>query len=251
LNNQGASRWGSRLPLTVFAIALASGLLVTNGVTQYPPELSSLPPLLDPLYYVGTLFAHSNMSHFLTNMYFFVPAGLALTYLAGNRRVLAVVIAAHIPAAIIASYLGTGVVGATAAAYGILAAVLVRATWIGTESYDPSIRVASSVCVFALSGVALIFATGGDITVRFAPVIGFIAGGALETRYVLTRFAQEETDQSRVPADYAFRSPKFQTRWQNMAKDEEEAEKLEKMYSGKKASRDDTRSGSGGRQRID
>ncbi|MDZ7687180.1 MAG: rhomboid family intramembrane serine protease [Halobacteriales archaeon] len=239
------------LPLTVVVVAVASGLLISRGVTQYPPELSSLPPLLDPLYYVGTLFAHSSTSHFVTNMYFFVPAGLALTYLAGNRRVLAVIVTAHLPAAVVASYLGTGVVGTTAAAYGLLAAVLVRAAWKGTEIYDPSIRVASSVCVFAFAGVALLLATGGAITVQFAPILGFLAGGALETRYVLTKFAHEEPDKSGVPADYAFGSPGFQTRWQNMADDEEEAEKLEKMYSGNKASRDDTRSGSGGRRRTD
>ena len=239
------------VPFTVATVALVSWVLVTSGVNEYPGGFSSLPFLLDPLYYVGSLFVHSGMSHYVANMLFFVPAGLALTYLAGDKRVVAVVVAAHVPTAVVAVYIGegAGVVGATAAAYGLLAAVLVRSVWVGTEIYDPMVRVVSAVGVFAFAGLALLLATGGAITVQYAPVVGFVFGGALETRYVLTKFANRMPNQSNVPSDYVFEGPSFRTRWQNMADDEEEAKEMERRYSGTKASPDDTRSGSGGRRR--
>lgn len=236
------------LPVTVAVIVVASGWFVLNGINAYPRDLSSLPLLVDPLYYVGSLFAHSGVSHFLMNVYFFIPAGIVLTYLTGNKEVLGVVVAAHLPAAFIGGIVGAGAIGISAAAYGLLAAMLVHSTWLAGRSYTGAVRVASTIGVFVVAGFALFISTGGAFSAYSAPVTGFVIGGAFESWRVIRGFGYEKPESEKIISD-SFQTPSFRTRWENIANNKEEAEKLEEMYSGSKASRDDTRSGSGGRTR--
>jgi len=257
--NQGTERlrgrlWLRDLPVTVFVIAAIGGYFASRGFSTYPEGFSSFPYILDPLYYVVTLFAHSGLSHYLANMYFLVPAGILLTYLTSNKKVLYVVAVSHIPTVTLCATIGMEVIGAGAAAYGILAAVLVRTTWFCAEDYSGAVRVTSSVAVVAVAGVglALLVLTSGASQIAYIiPVSGFILGGTFESLRIMYKFGYTKPEGSGVPDDVYFKTPNFRTRWQNMAENSEEAEKLEKKYSKREASPDDTYAGSRGRSRKD
>ena len=242
------------LPVTVVVIAVVSGVFAHLGFDTYPQDFSTFPYLLDPLYYIVTIFMHSGTSHYLANMYFFVPAGILLTYLTSNRKVLYVVLVSHLPTAAFSATIGLATVGGGAAAYGLLAALLVRATWFSAEDYSGAVRVASSVGVVVLAGIALVslvLAAGGSQMTYVIPVSGFILGGTFESLRVLYAFGYAEPESSGVPDDIYFEAPKFRSRWENMARDSEEAKKLEERYTDREAAPDDTYAGSRGRSRKD
>jgi membrane associated rhomboid family serine protease len=253
MTSGGSSRgreWPRKVPFTVTIVAAFSGLFTLRGISTYPPDFSAFPYHLDPLYYVATLFIHSGASHYLANMYFFVPAGLILAYLTSNRRVSQVVLVSHLPTAFVCSLLGLSVIGAGAAAYGLLAAVLVHATWYCAGSYSGTVRVTSSIGVLALAALALVVATGGALTAYIIPVSGFVLGGTYESWRILHKFGHEEDDWSDVLDEVSFHTPRFKSRWENMAGgDQDEAERLEKRHSSIQATPDDTYAGSRGRGR--
>lgn len=253
---KGAREWLKlrNLPITIGFIALLSGFFVRIGFNSYPEGLSTFPYLLDPFFYFGTIFTHSGMSHYLANMYFLVPAGVLLTYLTSNRKVLYVVLVSHIPTAAFCATIGLTALGAGAAAYGVLAAVLVRTTWFCAEDYSGGVRVASSIAVVALAGtvlVSLVVVSGGSQISYIIPVSGFILGGTFESLRVIYNFGYSEPEDSPVPDDVYFKTPDFRSRWENMTGDPEEAEKLEERYAERDAAPDDTYAGSRGRTRKD
>lgn len=258
--NQGTERlrgrlWLREFPVTVVVIAAIGGFFASRGFSTYPEGFSSFPYVLDPLYYVVTLFAHSGTSHYLMNMYFLVPAGVILTYLTNNKKVLYVVVVSHIPTVTLCATIGLEIVGAGAAAYGLLAAVLVRTTWFCAEGYSGIVRVGSSIAAVALAGAALVtlvVTAGGSQITYLIPVSGFLLGGTFESCRVLYAFGYEGYDSRIIPDKERFNAPRFRSRWENMAKgDPEEAEKLEERYSNREAAPDDTYAGSRGRSRKD
>ena len=240
------------LPVTVGFIALVSGFFVRVGFDSYPEGLSTFPYILDPFFYFGTLFTHSGMSHYLSNMYFLVPAGILLTYLTSNRKVLYVVLVSHLPTAAVCATIDLTALGAGAAAYGILAAVLVRTTWFCAEDYSGALRVASSIAVVALAGaglVSLVMVSGAPQVAYIIPLSGFVLGGTFESLRVIYTFGYSEPEGSSIPDDIYFKAPIFRSRWENMADNPEEAKKIEERYSERDAAPDDTYAGSRGRSR--
>ena len=147
--------WTGNAPLFVAAVAAIGGLFALRGMNGYASGVSGVPAYLDPVYYLGTLFAHSGPSHYVSVMLFFVPAGMVFTYLTNNRKAAYVVVLSHLPTAAVCSVLGVGTIGAGAAAYGLLAAVLVRAAWLSSEGYSRKARLVSLVGVFTLTGLGL------------------------------------------------------------------------------------------------
>jgi membrane associated rhomboid family serine protease len=244
----------SNLPITIGVIALVGGFFVRVGFHTYPEGLSTFPYLLDPFFYFGTIFTHSGASHYVANMYFLVPAGIILTYLTSNREVLGVVLVSHLPTAAFCATIGLTALGAGAAAYGVLAAVLVRTTWFCAEEYSGAVRVASSIAVVVLSGVALtalVVVSGASQVAYIIPLSGFVLGGTFESLRVIYDFGYSEPERSPVPDDVYFEAPTFRSRWENMAGDKEEAKELEERYTEREAAPDDTYAGSRGRTRKD
>jgi len=250
-SRESLRRQAENLPVVVISMSAVSLWLLREGVEGYPRDLSTLPILLDPLYYVGSVLVHAEPSQYLTSVAFFLPAGIVLTYLTHNRNVLAVVAVAHLPCAFLAESLGGTTVGLSAAAYGLLAATLVHAVWSSTRDRSGAYRVSATVAVYLFAVLVLVTATGGAVVAQFAPVVGFVLGGGFEAGRVIYVFGHSKPDESDVPDDVYFKAPRFRTRWENMASDEREAEELNERYSRGKASPDDTRSGSGGRSRTD
>jgi hypothetical protein len=106
------------------------------------------------------------------------------------------------------------------------------------------------VGVFVLAALALVVATGGALTAYIIPVSGFVLGGTYESWRVLHKFGHEEDDWSDVLDEVSFHTPRFKSRWENMAGgDQDEAERLEKRHSSIQATPDDTYAGSRGRGR--
>lgn len=244
----------TNVPITVIFIAALGGVFAYLGYDTYPQGFSTFPYVLDPVYYVVTIFTHSGVSHYMANVYFLVPAGVLMTYLTSNREVFYVVIVSHLPTATLCATIGLTSLGAGAAAYGLLAALLVRATWFSAEEYSGAVRVASSVAVVAVAGVvlvSLVFVSGGSQVAYIIPVSGFVLGGTYESLRVIYAFGYSEPEKSPVPEDVYFKAPEFRSRWENMAKNSEEAKKLEERYAERDAAPDDTYAGSRGRTRKD
>lgn len=242
------------IPIAVALIAALGGVFAYLGYDTYPRGFSTFPYVLDPVYYVVTIFTHSGVSHYVANMYFLVPAGVLMTYLTSNREVLYVVVVSHLPTATLCATIGLTSLGAGAAAYGLLAALLVRATWFSAKDYSGSVRVASSIAVVVVAGavlVTLVVVSGGSQIAYIIPVSGFVLGGTYESLRVIYAFGYSEPDESPIPDDVYFKAPEFRSRWENMASDSEEAEKLEERYSDRDAAPDDTYAGSRGRTRRD
>jgi len=240
------------IPITVVSVAAVGGFFALKGFESYPEGFSSFPYALDPLYYVVMVFTHSEPSQYLGNMYFLVPAGILLTYLTNNRKVLYVITVSHIPTVTLCATIGMDVVGAGAAAYGILAAVLVRTTWFCAEDYSGALRVASSIAVVALAGaglVSLVMVSGAPQVAYIIPLSGFVLGGTFESLRVIYTFGYSEPEGSSIPDDIYFKAPIFRSRWENMADNPEEAKKIEERYSERDAAPDDTYAGSRGRSR--
>ena len=244
----------TNVPITVIFIAALGGVFAHLGYDTYPQGFSTFPYVLDPVYYVVTIFTHSGVSHYMANVYFLVPAGVLMTYLTSNREVFYVVIVSHLPTATLCATIGLTSLGAGAAAYGLLAALLVRATWFSAEEYSGSVRVASSVAVVAVAGVVLVtlvVVTGGSQVAYIIPVSGFVLGGTYESLRVIYAFGYSEPEESPVPDDVYFKAPEFRSRWENMTNNSEEAKKLEERYAERDAAPDDTYAGSRGRSRKD
>lgn len=183
----------SDVPVVVGLVAVVSGWFVVEYGGYSGNELSGgLLALFDPTLYMITLFLHEGLSEYIGSMYFFVPAGIALTYMTNNRNVLGVVVVSHV-AAVLLSGISLGLVfaGTIASAYGLLAATMVRATKIGTEKYSEKTQQGGPIGVFfvAVFGLLMLVTTSSDGTHYMPILFGFILGGAFEASrvYVETR----------------------------------------------------------------
>lgn len=236
--------WTGNAPLVVAAIAAVGGWFALRGMDGYTSGISGVPAYLDPLYYVGTLFAHSGLSHYVSVMYFLVPAGMVFTYLTNNRKTAYVVVVSHLPTAAVCSVLGVEVLGAGAAAYGLLAAVLVRTAWLSSEGYSERARIGSSVGVFVLTGLGLVAVTGAGATAYVVPVSGFLLGGGYEAIVALRKFRGGKTDTEEKPTiGESDETTHLGSPWKKSGDDE--------SSDGRKVPPDDTYAGSGGRTRSD
>ncbi len=205
------------LPVTVIFVVVVSGLLVYRGVNVYTGF--GVPTVFDPLYYVASLLIHSGESHFLGSMYFFVPAGVVMTYLIGNRGVLEVILVAHIPVAFVAAVVGTPVIGVTASAYALVAAVLVHAAWLATEKSYEATRVVFTLSVFLLAALSLV--TVAADSAYISPVLGFLIGGMFESVRVFWRYVSKEYER-RLAVVEELRMPKFDSTWEGSDDGEED-----------------------------
>jgi hypothetical protein len=235
--------WTGNAPFVVAAVAAIGGLFALRGMNGYASGVSGVPAYLDPLYYLGTLFAHSGPSHYVSVMYFFVPAGVLLTYLTNNRMVAYAVVVSHLPTAAVCSVLGVGTLGAGAAAYGLLAAVLVRAAWLSSKGYSRRARVASVVGVFGLTGLGLVAVTGAAAAVYVVPVSGFLLGGTYEVTRVLRghRGGKGDTEEA-TPAGGYDGTTHLGSPWEKTGGEDDSSD-------GGTVPPDDTYAGSGGRTR--
>lgn len=174
------------LPIAVAFIAGVSGwILLEHGIyTEYVSEET----LINPMHYLVSLFLHEDWSHYVTSMYFFVPTGVFLTYMTDNKEVVGVILVSHVFAVLLGGMVfGMVVAGTTAAAYGLLAATIIRATKVGTEDYSAVTRRGAPVAVFFISTLGLfmiqIASSSGFSYTPF--MIGFVFGGFFEAIQVL------------------------------------------------------------------
>lgn len=175
------------IPITVAIVVGVSAWLVLEGITT--PRLT-YGGLINPLYYIELLFVHSGWEHFLMNMYFFVPAGVLLTYLTNNKKVFEVVAVAHVSSVIVTDFaFDQAMTGTTAAAYGLLAATAVRSTYIGSRRYSSSTQTAAPLGIFVVSAIGiLMMGVASDGLLQNVPlIVGFVAGGALESLRVISK----------------------------------------------------------------
>jgi hypothetical protein len=234
--------WTENVPLVVAAVAAVSGWFALRGVHGYASGISGVPAYVDPVYYLGTLFAHSGLGHYVSVMYFFVPAGMFLTYLTRNKRVAYVVAVSHLPTAFVCSVLGLEVLGAGAAAYGLLAAVLVHTAWLSSEGYSVGVRVVSVVGVVVVTGLGLVAVTGADASAYAVPLSGFVLGGTYEATAVLGGLrGEKDTEEKEMPVGISDEPTHLGSPWENGNEDE--------SSEGGTVTPDDTYAGSGGRTR--
>jgi len=173
----------SNVPIVVGLIAAASGWLVLEyGV--YTADFSR-EVLVSPFYYVTTLFLHRGWAEYVASMYFFVPAGVSLTYMTSNKNVLAVVFGSHAFAALVSGFwMGLAVTGTAAAAYGLLSATMVRAARIYAEGFSSMTRMLAPAGLLVVATFGLLSVTESAV---YSPVLmGFVFGGSFEgTRAIL------------------------------------------------------------------
>ena len=177
------------VPITVALVVGVSVWLVLEGITSTRITYGTL---INPLYHIELLFVHSSWEHLLTNMYFFVPAGILLTYLTNNRKVFEVVAVSHVSAVLITGFaFDQSMTGTTAAAYGLLAATAVRAAYVGASSrrYSQKTQTAAPIGIFALSavGMLMIGVVSGGLVQNVPLIVGFVAGGVLECLRVVSK----------------------------------------------------------------
>ena len=170
------------VPVTVVIVAGLSGWIAfeTSITTDYINELV----LLNPMHYFISLFLHDSTSAYITSMYFFVPAGVFLTLMTNNKNVLGVVLVSHVFAVMLGGMsFGLEVYGTSAAAFGVLAAAIVRGTKVGTEDYSAVTQTGAPIAVFFIAAIGLfMIATAGASMSQYIPyLIGFAFGGAFES----------------------------------------------------------------------
>ena len=193
------------LPITVALVAGLSGWIVfeTGLTTDYINELA----LVNPVHYGISLFLHDTPSEYITSMYFFVPAGVFLTYMTSNKEVLGVVVISHVFAVMLGGMsFGLEVYGTSAAAFGLLAAAVVRGTKVGTEDYSQVTQRAAPIGIFVIGGLGLfMIGTVSESMVQQTPyLIGFAFGGSFESAIVIaeTRGVSESDDETKSESRY-------------------------------------------------
>lgn len=175
------------VPVVVALIAVVGGWLAlqSTGYTRITGDA-----VFNPLYYIEILFVHSGWDHFVANMYFFLTAGIVLTYLTNNRKVFVVMAVSHVSAVLVTGvWFERGMIGTAAAAYGMLAATAVRTTYIGSKRYSPSTQTSAPIGIFVVSGIGMLMmgTVAGGFLQNVPLIIGFMAGGALECVTVLSK----------------------------------------------------------------
>ena len=174
------------LPVIVALIAVVSGWFALEGIGY---NRITTPSLINPIYYVEILFVHSSWNYFFVSMYFFIPAGVTMTYLTNNRKVFVIVAVSHGVAVIFTEFVANQMMTGTAAmAYGLLAATAVHAAYIGSKRYSPSTQTAAPLGIFVVSGVGILMigTVAGGFLQNIPLIVGFAAGGSLECLTVLS-----------------------------------------------------------------
>lgn len=117
------------VPVTVIGVVALGGLFTLGGVR--PVLLAGHPFATVWNAFVAhgvSVFMHRDLWHFLTNAFMLVLFGGALTVLASNRHVLAVMLAAHVGGSVMHSATGgSPVIGSSLALAGVIAATVFRA----------------------------------------------------------------------------------------------------------------------------
>ncbi|MDZ7688484.1 MAG: rhomboid family intramembrane serine protease [Halobacteriales archaeon] len=174
----------SNVPIVVGIIAGLSGWLIVEYGGYTGNEVGGgLFALLDPTLYMISLFLHEGWPEYIGSMYFFIPAGVALTYMTNNKNVLAVVVVSHVFAVFLSGVsLGLAFAGTIAAAYGLLAAAMVRATKVGTEKYSEKTQQGAPIGIFVIAalGLLMMVTTSANGTQYMPVLVGFIFGGSAE-----------------------------------------------------------------------
>ncbi|AWB27931.1 rhomboid family intramembrane serine protease [Halococcoides cellulosivorans] len=202
------ARWASRLwralgyvPITVGLVVATSALFLWGGVTDTAVDVS-LVTFLNPLWYMLSMVVHDGWAHFSGNMVLFVPFGVLLTWLTSNRHVALVVGVSHGLSNVV--WVGTVVgpaIGSSAAAFGVMAAALVRAVGIALQRQSVETRQTAIVATIVplLGGLfAIAVAAGASPIAHFAHFFAFLFGGATEAIYVLST---PETTERSIPVD--------------------------------------------------
>jgi membrane associated rhomboid family serine protease len=192
------------IPIVVTVIAGLSGYIIFEHGGYTGNEISGeFVTFLNPAHYLVSLFIHENWSQYISSMYFFVPAGVVLTYITSNKNVLAVIGASHIFAVLSCGvWLNLAVSGTTAAAYGLLAATLVSAVHIYAEGYSRKVQVVAPVGILIISTLGLISVTE---TVGYAQVLmGFIFGGSFEGARVIIQTDTRKLTRSDNEDDFSY-----------------------------------------------
>lgn len=184
-------------PSTVLILAGASGWLAVNCFYGVDDSALSVLMVLNPVYVVGSLLSHSNWSHYAGNMTIIVPVGVVLTWLTSNRHVLGAVLISQVPAVIVVGLtlrqLG---VGASAAAYGLLAATLVRGTDVAAQRHSSRTLWMLLLLLMVPFRLGILYVgvthTSTDVG-QFAHLFGFgfFFGGAYEAIYVFSERERE------------------------------------------------------------
>ena len=185
------------IPVTVLLLAGASGWLAVNGFYGMDGSTISILVVLNPVYVVGSLLTHSNWSHYAGNMSIIVPVGIVLTWLTSNRHVLGAVLLSHMPAVFVVGLTLHQVgIGASAAAYGLLAATLVRGTQVAAQRQSSRTLWVLLLLLMVPFTLAILYVgvtrTSTDVG-HFAHLFGFVFGGAYEAIYVFSEREQERT----------------------------------------------------------
>jgi membrane associated rhomboid family serine protease len=177
------------VPVAVLVVAAASQLLLSAGLTAADVD-PSLGTILNPLWYLLSMVIHAGPAHFRGNMWLLLPFGAVLTVLTSNRHVLGVVLVSHGLSNLVWVATTAGVaVGTSGAAFGVVAATLVRATGYAfqnasTESLQTAL---AGMVVPFLGGFFLVVVLAGPSRIaHLAHFFAFLFGGAMETMYVLT-----------------------------------------------------------------
>lgn len=191
----------SHIPFVVVGIAAVSGWVVVEYGGYAGGNLAEgRLALIDPTVYIVSLLLHESWSAYVGSMYFFLPAGVLLTYMTTNRSVLGVVVVSHVSTVLLTGLsFDMTFAGTTAAAYGLLAANITRATRIGTEKYSERTQRGAPLGTLVIATLGLfMLTTTSDFALRYTPLlIGFVFGGAFEASRVLieTRTVTESEDE--------------------------------------------------------
>ncbi len=188
----------SNVPVTVLVFAAIAWYLAANGIYPDQSEMG-LASLVNPLYYIGSLFLHSDWAHFQSNMTFWIPFGIALTVLTDNKHVFLVAVLSHLLMAIVSAAMLRGGIGMSGAVSAVEAAALVRSTGYAMQNASMETLQAAIVGLFvpAAAGFLLIMILAGNSPIgHFEHFTAFVFGGAIEAMYVFGNHESEATERA-------------------------------------------------------
>jgi len=189
------------VPVTVTVVVGVSWLFLASGLDGGQVD-HSVVTLLNPLWYVTSMFVHADAAHFQGNVTLIVPFGVVLTLFTSNRHVLLVMVVPHVLGNILRVVVAPAFAyGASGAAFALVAATLVRSA--GYAMDNASTESLGTVLVGLLTPFLLFFlliaiVAGASPIAHFIHFFAFLFGGATEAMYVLGEHDDGE-DERRVP----------------------------------------------------
>lgn len=190
------------LPITVIAVVVVSGLLATNEIWYHQVHLGSEPiDLINPFFYLGAMLLHGDWAHYYGNMEMWVPVGITLTLLTSNRHVLLIIVTSDFLAAFVGFAVGQVGFGFSGAAFGAMAALLVRSVGVALQntSTDALQIGVAGLLLPASAGFFMIalLAGGGPDIAHFSHFFAFFFGGSAEAIYVFSEYGDDSGQDSR------------------------------------------------------